>query len=247
MDIPSFFDAYELRARYFPAVLLAAPLLTTVQLSFPGAQESIGQLIETAGLALALIYVMSLYVRHAGRRIQPRLWSAWNGAPSTRFARWRDPTLSLSQKKLLHDSVGANFGMKLPTSDEEATDKGSADSLISEAFDRARSYLRTNDASGLVAKQNAEYGALRNLLAVRRVFTIESSACMIMSLVLWFVFHSSGYLWAATAACAYFLIGIVVGWRMLPGMVRVAADTYAKNAWLTLIEIVNRKPPRQTC
>src|ERR1700752_3863100 len=98
MDIPSFFDAYELRARYFPAVLLAAPLLTTVQLAFPNVQESTGQLIETAGLALALVYVLSLYVRHAGRRIQPRLWSEWNGAPSTRFARWRDPTFSLPQK-----------------------------------------------------------------------------------------------------------------------------------------------------
>jgi hypothetical protein len=58
MDIPSLFDAYELRARYFPAVLLAAPLLTTVQLSFPGAHESMGELIEKAGLALALVYVL---------------------------------------------------------------------------------------------------------------------------------------------------------------------------------------------
>src|SRR5260370_19002906 len=245
MDVPSFFDPCELRARYFPAVLLTAPLVTTFQLSFPSAQESVASLIEKAGLGLALVYVLSLFVRHAGRRVQPRLWSAWSGAPSTRFARWRDPTLSLSQKKLLHDSVEANFGLKLAASDEEATDKGRADSLISEAFDRARSYLRTNDASGLVAKQHAEYGAIRNLLAVRRVFTVESSACMIVSLVLWFVFHRSGYFWAATASCAYFLIGIVVGWRVLPGMVRVAADTYGKNAWLTFVEIVNQKPPRQ--
>jgi hypothetical protein len=240
MDIPSFLDAYELRARYFPAVLLAAPLLTTVQLSFPGAQESTGQLIERAGLALALVYVLSLYVRHAGRRIQPRLWSGWNGAPSTRFARWRDPTFSLQQKQLLHDCVAASFGIKLATSDEEATHKGTADSLIAEAFDRARSYLRTNDASGLVTKQNAEYGALRNLVAIRGVFAIESSACLIVSLLLWFAFHRDNYRWAAIAACIYFIIGIVVGWRVLPDMVRVAADTYAKNAWLTFIEVVKR-------
>lgn len=245
MDIPSFFDAYELRARYFPAVLLAAPLLTTVQISFPGAQESVGALIEKAGIALALVYVLSLYVRHAGRRVQPRLWTAWNGAPSTRFARWRDPTLSQSQKKLLHTSVDVNFGMKLATSAEEAGDKGRADSLISEAFDRVRGYLRTYDASGLVAKQNAEYGALRNLFGVRSVFTIESAACLIVSLILWFAFRKSPYLWAAGGACAYLVVGVLAGWHLLPRMVALAAETYARNAWLTFLEIANRKAPRE--
>ena len=244
MDVPSFFDAYELRARYFPAVLLTAPLVTTFQLSFPGAQEPVASLIEKAGLALALVYVLSLYVRHAGRRVQPRLWAAWNGAPSTRFARWRDPTLSVSQKKLLHDSVAASFGIKLASTNEEAADKGRADSLISEAFDRARSYLRTYDASGLVAKQNAEYGALRNLFAVRNVFTIESTGCLIGSVVFWFVFRKPGYLWSAAGASCYLILGVVVGWRVLPRMVGLAADTYGKNAWLTFLEIANRKPPR---
>jgi len=245
MDTASFFDAYELRARYFPAVLLAAPVLTAVQVPFPGAQESIGTLIEKAGVGLAFVYVLSLYVRHAGRRVQPRLWAAWNGAPSTRFARWRDPTLSLSQKKLLHSSVEVNFGMKLATSDEEAQDRGRADSLISEAFDHIRSYLRTYDASGLVAKQNAEYGTLRNLYAVRSVFTIECAACLIGSLILWFAFRKPTYLWAAGAACASLIAGVLAGWRLLPRMVVLAADTYAQNAWLTFVEIANRKAPRE--
>lgn len=244
MDLPSFFDAYELRARYFPAVLLTAPLVTTFQLSFPGAQESVASLIEKAGLALALVYVLSLYVRHAGRQVQPRLWAAWNGAPSTRFARWRDPTLSVSQKKLLHDSVEANFGIKLASTNEEAADAGRADSLISEGFDRVRSYLRTYDASGLVAKQNAEYGALRNLFAVRDVFTIESTGCLIGSVTIWLMFRKPGYLWSAAGASCYLILGAVVGWRVLPRMVRLAADTYGKNAWLTFLEIANRKPQR---
>ena len=77
---------------------------------------------------------------------------------------------------------------------EEAADKGRADSLIFEAFDRVRSYLRTYDASGLVGKQNAEYGALRNLFAVRNVFTIESTACLIGSVILWRFFRKPGYL-----------------------------------------------------
>lgn len=245
MDIPSFFDAYELRARYFPAVVLAAPLLTTVQVSFPGAQESVGALVEKAGVALALVYILSLYVRHAGRRVQPRLWAAWNGAPSIRFARWRDPTLSISQKKLLHSTIEVTFEMKLATSGEEAGDKGRADSLISEAFEHVRGYLRTYDASGLVAKQNAEYGALRNLFGVRSVFTIESGTCLIASLILWFAFRKPTYLWAAGAACTYLIVGVVAGWRLLPGMVVLAADTYAKNAWSTYVEIANRKAPRE--
>jgi hypothetical protein len=244
MDVPSFFDAYELRARYFPALVLTTPLVTTFQLLFPGAQESVGSLIEKAGLALALVYLLSLYVRQSGRRVQPRLWTGWNGAPSTRFARWRDLTLSPKQKRLLHESVEANFGIKLASSTEEAADKGRADSVISEAFDLVRGYLRTYDASGLVAKQNAEYGALRNLFAVRNVFTVESAVCLIASIILWLVFRKVSYLWAAVGASCYLILGVMVGWRMLPRMVTLAADTYGKNAWLTFLEIANRKSPR---
>src|SRR5260370_7279600 len=131
MDVPSFFDTYELRARYFPAVLLTAPLVTPFQLSCPSAQESVASLIEKAGLGLALVYVLSLFVRHAGRRVQPRLWAAWNGAPSTRFARWRDPTLSGSKKKLLHVRVEANFGLNLSSTNTSTPPKGTCDPLIS--------------------------------------------------------------------------------------------------------------------
>jgi hypothetical protein len=127
---------------------------------------------------------------------------------------------------------------------EEAADKGRADSLISEAFDRVRSYLRTYDASGLVAKQNAECGALRNLFAVRNVFTIESTGCLIGSVIFWLAFRKPGYLWSAAGASCYLILGVVVGWRVLPRMVGLAADTYGKNAWLTFLEIANRKPPR---
>jgi hypothetical protein len=106
--------------------------------------------------------------------------------------------------------------------------------------------LRTYDASGLVAKQNAEYGALRNLFAVRGVFTIESAACLIGTLILWFVFRKPGYIWAAAGACTYLIVGIVAGWQLLPRMVELAANTYGKNAWLTFVEIANRKPRDQS-
>lgn len=126
---------------------------------------------------------------------------------------------------------------------EEAADKGRADSLIFEAFDRVRSYLRTYDASGLVGKQNAEYGALRNLFAVRNVFTIESTACLIGSVILWRFFRKPGYLWSAAVASCYLILGVVVGWRLLPRMVALAAETYGKNAWLAFLKspIGNRR------
>lgn len=70
--------------------------------------------------------------------------------------------------------------------------------------------------------------------------------CLIGTLLPWFAFRKSTYLWAAGAACAYLIVGIVAGWRLLPRMVVLAADTYAKNAWLTFVEIVNRKGPQES-
>ena len=239
MGVPSFFDAYELRARYFPAVLLAAPLFTAIQITVPSSQESLPGAIEKAGIVLAAIYVISLYVRHSGRQIQHNLWASWNGSPSTRFARWRDATFTRSQKLCLHRSVDAAFGIKLFSSTEEDGDRGKADSVISEAFDRVRGYLRTYDASGLVSKQNAEYGALRNLFGIRRAFVIESGVCLTVCFVLWLPARQPSYLWSAGASCVYLIIGLFVGWRTLPGMVKLAADTYGRNAWSTFMAIAN--------
>jgi hypothetical protein len=44
--------------------------------------------------------------------------------------------------------------------------------------------------------------------------------------------------------CTYLIVGIVAGWQLLPRMVELAANTYGKNAWLTFVEIANRKAPR---
>lgn len=236
----SIFDAYELRARYFPAVLLSVPLLTVLHLTLASAFPGIADLFEKAAVTLAVIYVISLYVRYAGRRIQPRLWAAWHGAPSTRLARWRDPEIPLLQKKAIHVAVESAFGIQLATSDQEEKDKGGADSLVSQAFERVRAYLRTSDTSGLVAKQNAEYGCLRNLLAVRETLTVESVLCLAVAIILWAMTRRATYGGCAAAEFAYAVSSLVIGWRVLPKMTRLAADTYARNAWLTFVEIASR-------
>jgi hypothetical protein len=237
---PTLFDAYELRARYFPAVLLAVPFVTLLQIGLSGVAPGIPEVVEKAAASLAIIYVLSLYVRQAGRRTQPRLWASWNGAPSTRFARWRDPEISLSQKTAIHAAVQSAFGIKLSAADEEANDKGHTDLLINEAFDRARVYLRNFDSSGLVAKQNAEYGALRNLLAIRATFTGEAVVCAVVAMALWIAMRRTIYLWCAGAEVAYLVVGVVVGWRLLPSMIKLAADTYGRTAWLTFTEIASK-------
>ena len=234
------FDAYELRARYFPALLLSVPFLTALQVALADVLPGIADLFEKAAVSVAVVYVISLYVRHAGRKIQPRLWAAWHGAPSTRLARWRDPEIPLLQKRAIHVAVESAFGIRLATPDQEEKDKGSADSLVNQAFDRVRAYLRTFDTSGLIAKQNAEYGCLRNLLAIRGALTFASVLCLGVALVLWAATHRATYGWCAATEFGYALAAVTFGWRVLPDMTKLAADTYARNAWITFVEVAGR-------
>ena len=70
------FDAYEIRARLAPALVVASPWV------FVGValiQQSTSTLASTSAAAtvfLALLYGFSFAVRNLGKRIEPGLWSS---------------------------------------------------------------------------------------------------------------------------------------------------------------------------
>jgi hypothetical protein len=233
----TFLDAYEIRARYFPALIVAAPVIATTFVIIAPYSESLGLAAGTAGLGMAFIYVLSLWVRYLGRQIQPKLWIAWGGTPSTRLLRWRDSTIAAGDRTRIHVRVEQIFGIRLLQRLEEQRDQTRADSLIEQAFDQVRTYLRSHDSSGLVNKQNAEYGALRNLRGAQNLFVVAALLGFLTSVTLALATRNSKFVWSAGVDVAFGVIGWLLARNFLPNMVKLAAETYARNAWLTFLQI----------
>lgn len=174
------FDAYEIRARMVPTLIVGLPLLVTLPvavLQTPKASNLPFQILGGVLLSLAILYTFSFLVRYLGKRIEPSLWTTWGGAPSTRFLRWRDSTFNSDLKRKLHTAVERCCDVQLRSEQEEVEDRADADSKIGQAFLQIKSMVRNQQPDGVWSKHNAEYGFNRNLLGSRHLWLLLSVSC----------------------------------------------------------------------
>ena len=94
------FDGYDLKARIFPGLILALPVLVDALYAVPRL-KSFGIFTATGVCGLALIYALGQVARWRGEAIESSLWLSWGGPPSTRFLRYRDETFSDELKDLI--------------------------------------------------------------------------------------------------------------------------------------------------
>jgi hypothetical protein len=158
-------DAYDRRARIAPVVLVAAPLLPF----------AVGALIQLPGWHklwgatwLTVPILVEELGRDRGRRLQPELWRAWGGAPTTTMLRWRGPANRIQVERrhaLLQGQLGA--GLRLPTETEEVQDPEGADAIYEAAIGVLKERTRDANQYPLVQNENARYGFRRNVLGLR--------------------------------------------------------------------------------
>jgi hypothetical protein len=231
------FDAYELRARVAPSIIVALPLLTALFSCFPQGERSWSIFVSQGVVSLALLYGFTFVVRVKGRAIEAELWQSWDGPPSTRILRWRDNTLSKETKRQIHQAVSNVWGVQLLSESREKTEPERADRLIEDTFSQAREFLRLRDKEGLWLKQNAEYGFARNLLANRDLYMLF---CLvgILACILCAQHAQRPIVNVGTGMNLLFLlVGALVGWRFLPSVTKETADRYAERAWLTFLSL----------
>lgn len=95
-------DAYEVRARAAPTLIVSLPAIAALLLFVYSISRSLAQLVGSGIVLLVVIYALSFLVRHLGKRIQPGLYESWGGLPSMRFMRWRDDHFDDETKTELH-------------------------------------------------------------------------------------------------------------------------------------------------
>lgn len=158
-------DTYSLRARVTPAVLAAAPALALGIAALP-VLPGIQKLWSL--ISVGLTTFAALTARRHGNRVQPGLWAAWGGPPTTRRLRYRgspDPAEVTRRHRQLERVLGA--GLELPTAAQEAADPAAADAAYESAVRRLIAVLRDQPGHRLVTTENRQYGFARNLLGLK--------------------------------------------------------------------------------
>ncbi len=226
------FDSYVRHSRVYPAVLVSLPYIFTWYSFSSFFDDTLFIRIGNYGLVIIVITVlMSYMVRYFGKRIEPKLWKAWEGAPSTRYLRKNDLHFATETKQKLYNKIKQNTGIDL---NEEPSD----DKYI-QAFSIIRNELRKTDKEGLWRKFNKEYGFSRNLLG-SRFFWIVSSFCLFVTCMLAIKFlPETSNIFIIGSIFNFFcgVVGIVCGFFIFPDLTKKIAERYAEDALLSYLNL----------
>ena len=89
----SWFDGYSLRAQWAPVLTIIAPAAFAAYAAVPELVSLQGAAGGTL-LVAALPPILAQTVRNLGKSLEPGLWAAWGGKPTTRMLRHRDSTIT---------------------------------------------------------------------------------------------------------------------------------------------------------
>lgn len=234
---------YELRARVAPAIIVMLPLVITFISFLSLLQEPptwLAQIIFSGVISLVLVYLLSFFVRHNGRKVENEIWESWDGPPSTRFMRWRDKMFGKELKQKLHKTVKVSCGIDLLSPEEEFQDPVAADNMISQAFAIVKAIVLHEEPQGLWLYQNAEYGFHRNLYGSRSAWFFLSVLCAGICMYVWTIWRNDALLIGSLLNAISVLASLIFGWYYIPKFMFWAANRYAENMWMTFQVVTNK-------
>jgi len=225
------FDKYEMRARAFPGLLACAPVAVLAATfgwkRFPAIAVVSGLVVAAGGT-----YLMTLLVRHLGRKVQPDLWTRWGGPPTTRLLRAHRTEGNPVKRDTWRSAVEKATEIKLLTSEKEAENPSLADQTIETAVSQLTRLGQSTDYP-LVKEENINYGFERNFYGLRWIARLISFVCcvvIVLALAVGSVRFGGQNVSAAALAAGLIIDGLfLVGWLVLPSISRAkdAADRYA--------------------
>lgn len=215
---------YSLRARLYPALLAALPVLALILTTWdPPKLEALWPLAASLGVP----FLTSSVVRSRGKRLERSLLVRWGKFPTTRLLRADDSGNSALRERR-REQLAAMTGISLPSVEEEKRDSLNADQRY-EAAVRALIARTHGDqqAHHLIGEENAAYGFRRNLLALKAVALTVLVVCIVFDGIL--VTNADGSL-RPFAALGLHLVLMAVWFLVIrPSWVLEAAEDYAKS------------------
>lgn len=159
MSIPN----YYLRARLFPTILTAIPLLVFVNVIISGFYYdkltlifSILPILTNLGLSTALIFLMVQLNRFIAKEIFEKFYFQDElKMPTTNHLLWSDNFFDQTIKEKIHTKILSKFEIQIQNVNEEKSDELKSRKQIVTAVSQIRNTLRENK---LLIQHNIEYG-----------------------------------------------------------------------------------------
>ena len=220
--------------------LTGTPAVLAIAATFPeGLNLPLGG--ASAIVLLAISHFLGQVSSDFGKRLEPGLWDAWGGPPTTRFLRHDNTEFNTATRSRIHDRLRL-AGLRVPTAEEEQDDIESALDFYASAVDHIRQLTRDPERFPLVHKTNTEYGFRRNLLGLKMLGLATTS--LAIAGTAWILFHAwreSQSVPPVALVVTLLNIGVALGWLVgvRAATVRITAERYAK----ALLEaILNLEP-----
>jgi hypothetical protein len=226
-------DAYRIRARVYPSLLLASPVMSLL-IAIGFSSMTLGVL--SCGATAVLAVVLSEQVADMGRDLEERLFSSWDGRPTSQQLRLTDTT-DLAATNARRAAVETATGAPLPTLANEHQNLEEAMRGYDRAIDQVRAWLREDDANKILADVTASYGFRRNCLAVRTYGRVAAAIGTVLATILWLAAiggSPAGFLAAAVVdatLCTFWWAMVTEEWG------RRDAERYANQLFQTLLKI----------
>lgn len=179
------FDTYVRRARFYPAVIAAAPAFALAAILVSWSNVGLPHVIATGAMAI-LLAVMSDVARRRGRAIEPRIIHRMGGLPSITMMRHRDDTFDSAAKEAMHRLLGSKIGAVVPTPATEQADPAAADDFYKRSGNWLREHTRDTKKFKILFEENVTYGFRRNLLGLKwPALGINAAIVLFCLLMLW--------------------------------------------------------------
>lgn len=182
-SITSLFDAYGIRARLFPALIVVLPSSAIIALLFPATYATYSHIFTSLGLTSITLFLLAHIIRGRGRLLEKRLFENWGGFPTTVWLRHRDQNLDPITKtryfKFLEEKVP---NLKMPTVQDEIDNPKLADDYYASAVKWLLEHSRDTKKYKMLFDENVNYGFRRNTLAVKPIALIVLSVLLAVSI-----------------------------------------------------------------
>lgn len=177
-------DPYNRRARLQPALLALLPVALGALILFPGLESKLGSFIGIAAYLGGATWLTQVG-RDRGKKLEPELYTSWDGMPSVSLLRHRDSRISTITKQRYHAFLAANVpDLKLPSAEEEVNNTAAADDTYKSVTDWLLTMTRGKPESKLLIEENMNYGFRRNFWALRPVALLVNLALIAIVVIL---------------------------------------------------------------